>query len=98
MRRILLFVILALIVLILVFEPEARRTIGGLYSNTVGEWFRAEPRRPASPGMQKVFTVAGGKYFHRKDCPEIEGRRAVVMPVAKARELYKPCPVCNPPR
>jgi len=98
MRRVILLVLVIVAVLIFVFEPGVRRPVVRLYRSTVSEWFSTEPAGPSSPGMQKVFTVAGGKYYHRKGCPRIEGRRAVVMPVAKARELYKPCPVCNPPR
>jgi hypothetical protein len=80
-----------------VFSPTARQEVKG--------WFRAA-REDIAPsggsatfgGQVKVYVPRGDVYYHVKDCPRMEGKIGVIMPLNKARELYMPCPECNPPR
>jgi hypothetical protein len=68
---------------------------------------QAAPPEPGSPqsltrgdtihGQIRVYVPRNGRYYHRRDCPEIDSLNAVPMALPKAAALHEPCPVCNPP-
>jgi hypothetical protein len=68
----------------------------------VADLFRSESgREESSVSLREPLTVCvirGGRYYHRSDCKELEGKAKVFRPLRSARELYEPCPKCNPPK
>lgn len=96
MRK-LLFVIV-IVVAVLVWVPGLRQKIWSGVSNTVGEWTKPDAGPVKGVNIVKVYVLREGRYYHTKDCPELVGKNAVPTPLQEARELYQPCPVCNPPR
>ncbi len=96
MRKIIILVVLAAAVLY--FVPGVRQRIFGGVNSTVGEWTTPDAGPVKELDVIRVHALRNGVYYHLKDCPEIAGRDTVVMTLPKARALYKPCPVCNPPR
>ncbi len=94
--RKLLLVLIAVVCAVVVFTtPQVRDAIGdlaGAAKEDVG------PAPTDTLGEHpKVFTAAGDPYYHRRDCPRLEGLRPTPMPLPKAQELARPCPECNPP-
>ncbi|MGD2174145.1 MAG: hypothetical protein PVJ27_01990 [Candidatus Brocadiaceae bacterium] len=97
MRRLIIIVLVLVGVAVLVFEPDARRAVVGLYHRTIGGWFRPAGWTPPGAHDVKVYVPRGGRSYHRKGCPRMKGRTGVPTPLAQARELYPPCPECRPP-
>jgi hypothetical protein len=96
MRKLILLVIVAAAVLY--FAPGLRQKIWYSIRGTAAEWTKPDAGPAKGVNIVKVYVLRGGKYYHRKDCPEIAGQMAVPTPLQEARELYQPCPVCDPPR
>ena len=56
------------------------------------------PRRAARPQPPVTVYLNDGKYYHRKDCPKLDGREAVKSEsLEKAGKSHWPCPDCRPP-
>ena len=94
MRNVVIIAVIVFVTLMVV-RPDMRRRVVTFFrgaAHAVKEDVVAD--EPLDP--DKVYTLAGDVHYHRKDCPLVEGHRAVPMPLEKARELYKPCPVCKP--
>ncbi len=99
LRKIVLIVAVVAIVLLVAFEPGAQKVARRLYNRTVGSWFDTPSwRPPGTAEITKVYVLRNGRRYHRKGCPELGGRRGVPTRLDKAKEMYQPCPVCDPPR
>ncbi len=96
MRKVI--VLIVLVAAVLYFVPAVRQRIFGGVRGTVSEW--TAPDAGPVKGMEpvKVYVPRGDSYYHLKNCPRIAGSTPVVMALQEAREMYKPCPVCKPPR
>jgi hypothetical protein len=95
MRKLLLLVIALACVVVVVTTPQVREALGDL-AGAVQRDVGPEPTETLGE-HPKVFTAAGDPYYHRRDCPRLEGLRPTVMPLPKAQELAEPCPECHPP-
>jgi hypothetical protein len=81
------------IVIVLLIQFDVLDSVTGLFRSGDGEKSPVSLREPLN-----VYVIrGGGTYYHRADCPELEGKAKVLRPLETARELYKPCPKCNPP-
>jgi len=97
MRKLLLIALLVAGAVVL-FVPSVRQRVVGGVCNTVSEWTKPDAGPVKHLHIVKVYIPRGDRYYHLKNCPQIAGRTAVPMQLEKARELYRPCPVCRPPR
>ncbi|MCD6416243.1 MAG: hypothetical protein J7M08_06070 [Planctomycetes bacterium] len=97
MKRLVGLTVIVVIVLVLVFEPSARRQMVELWQSTIGESLSGQARPVASYDEQRVYLPRHDTYYHRKGCPHMTGT-GVPMKLMQARELAKPCPYCKPPR
>jgi hypothetical protein len=95
MRKLLVVILIG--VAVLVWFPGPREKIGSAINSAFSGIFK--PGTGAMPGTNvfKVYVLRDGPYYHLATCPQIVGKTPVVMTLPEARELYKPCPVCNPP-
>ena len=93
-----LVVLIVLLVAVVVLVPGLRQKVWSRVSGTVAEWTKADSGPVKGRETLKVYVPRGDRYYHLKDCPQIAGRTAVPTPLEQAREMYQPCPVCNPPR
>ncbi|NIP85725.1 MAG: hypothetical protein GTO03_09245 [Planctomycetales bacterium] len=96
-KRLILFAVVAVAVLLVAFEPSVQNAIKGLWQEEVVDYARPDWQPPGTQPINKVYLPRGGTYYHRKDCPHMQ-RQGVVIPLEKARELAKPCPYCGPPQ
>ena len=85
------------IVAVFALNPQLRSKVGGAVG-AVKEEFSPGEESPTMGGQPKVYVPRGDRFYHTRDCPRIEGQRAVPMPLGKAKEIFAPCPECNPPR
>jgi hypothetical protein len=96
MRKLIIVVLVAAAVL--AFVPGLRQRLWYSVRGTVAEWTKPDAGPVKDLNIVKVYVPRGDNYYHRKGCPQIAGRSAVPTLLEQARELYQPCPVCNPPR
>lgn len=96
-RKILVVLVIAGIVYAVVFVPEVRERITGLWQKAGEEMdVDTEPTNTIR-GSKKVFVTRTGEYYHRRGCSMIKGLGAVPRPLDEVKALgYKPCPKCNP--
>ncbi len=95
MRKVIVF--LVLVGLVVYFVPPVRQAIFGGVGSTVSDWTAPDAGPVKGMEVVKAYIIRGGNYYHRKDCPQLQGQTPVVMSLQQAEELYKPCPVCKPP-
>ena len=94
----LLFVLVCLAAIgICAANPRLRSRIGGCAESVTQEVTPGNSTDTLG-GDVKVYVIRGGSYYHTKDCPRLEGEIGVPTPLSQARELYPPCPDCNPPQ
>jgi hypothetical protein len=94
-----LLLLIVAAVAVCIFVPEVRVRVVSLFHEVKSEATQyAEPSETIDGQKVKVYVIRGEDYYHRRDCPEIQGKAFVMRPLDTARELQKPCPVCNPPR
>jgi len=98
LNKILVFLaVCAAIIGVWVFSPGVRHSVKSWFQTVKEDIGPSEPE--ATVGSQaKVFVPRGDAYYHVRDCPLLEGKTGIPWPLDKARELYRPCPECNPPR
>ena len=95
MRRLVILALIAVVVIVFVFEPRARALPGRAWNATFRRW--AAPDRNIQESYDKIYWPRDDPYYHRiPNCPRMTGQ-GVVYPLAKARELARPCPRCKPP-
>ena len=78
-------------------NPQLRGKVGGMVGG-VKEEFSPGDGTPTLGGEAKVYVPRGDQFYHTRDCPTIQGKRAVPTSLGKAREYCSPCPECDPPR
>jgi hypothetical protein len=93
-RFILVAVLLACAVVV-VSTPQVRERLGNLLTAASED---VAPQKDELGGHKKVWVLRGGKYYHRRDCPRLEGTSSMMMLLPQAKDLYKPCPTCVPPQ
>ena len=54
------------------------------------------PGQSAPPAPVTVY-LNDGKYYHRKDCPKLQGAKVKSESLEKAGKSHWPCPDCRPP-
>lgn len=96
MRKIIILLVMA--GLVLYFVPPVRRAVFGGVGSTVSDWTAPDAGPVKGMEVAKAYVLRGGQYYHRKNCPRLAGQTPVVMRLQEAEGLYKPCPVCKPPR
>ena len=103
MKRYLIIIIVA-IAAVLIFLPEVREWVFNLGKSAVDEMEIVEKpgsgRKSSRREQVRVYHLRRDEdYYHRRDCPTFaEDDVPVRIAILKARGLFKPCPVCRPPR
>ncbi len=78
----------------------------GLRSDDQSGWFKSSSVKGVSQqednsdsGTKEitVYVTRTGKCYHRAGCRYLS-RSKIPMPLRKAKQRYRPCSVCNPPR
>ena len=81
-----------------VTEPLPPAVIAAMHK-AVDEMDVKQESAPEMYGAAKVYVTRGGdKYYHTKDCPTLKGIIAMPRPLSEVKEMYSPCPQCNPPQ
>ena len=98
-RKLFIILVIGGVVTMLVLFPEIWEPVVNSFMGTGKEGTSATaPAETTRSTPIKVFRARGDEqYYHRRECPELVGRSAVVMTLGTAKALCKPCPVCKPP-
>jgi hypothetical protein len=98
-RTLALLLVVGGIVALLVLFPEVWEPVANAVMGTGKGAAGGTPSEKTSSGATiKVFRARGEEYYHLRDCPELEGKSAIMMPLDTAKALCQPCPVCKPPQ
>jgi hypothetical protein len=93
-----LFILLLVLAAVVYFVPSLRQGVINGVAGTLAEWTKPDAGPVKGIEPVKVYVLREGRYYHQKGCPQLAGATPVVMSLQEAREMYKPCPDCNPPR
>ena len=98
-KKVLVFLIVCGGLYAVFFVPEVNQKVKGLFHKAVDEMDVKQESAPEMYGAAKVYVTRGGdKYYHTKDCPTLKGIIAMPRPLSEVKEMYSPCPQCNPPQ
>ncbi|MHC5034034.1 MAG: hypothetical protein ACYTFZ_03255 [Planctomycetota bacterium] len=96
-RRLMLLALVVIVVAaVLIGKPEVRQRIGKFFRTVKEDVGPGEPSATIG-GAAKMYVPRGDRYYHRRDCPRLEGLTPVPMPLPKAKGVAAPCPTCRPP-
>jgi hypothetical protein len=96
-RLAIVLLVVGVVAVAVLYDPGVRDGLSGCWT-AVREDVGPEEGADAFGGVLNVYVLRHGEYYHRRDCPRLEGEIPVRMSLEKARELLKPCPECNPPQ
>lgn len=77
-------------------NPTLRGKIGGC-AESVKQEVTPGTGTETIQGHPKVYVIRGEPFYHRRECPMLEGKIGVPTALPRAVDLHEPCPECDPP-
>ncbi len=99
MKKNLAIIICIVVIGLIVFDHGTREWVLGLLG--IGGEKKGKGLEHALTKGSKVKMVSITRFdetYHVKGCEKTKGKPRVPMAINKAKEIYKPCPVCKPPK